>query len=163
METIIAATIAAIVTIIGATISFFTNRRSVRTELQKVEIELNRKLTEKLYDKRLEMYPPAFEITDALLGEYLFSPKVSRDYLQSIYEQLMNWHKRVIVLSDESLTAFQQLRVSLRTVIKSDETLSEENLHPIWLAKNDFRIALRRDLRLLYNEEQDKQSIQKKK
>ena len=161
METIIAATIAAIVAIIGAIISYFTNRKSVRTELQKVEIELNRKLTEKLYDKRLEMYPPAFEITDGLLGEYLFSSKISRDYLQTIYEQLMDWHKKVIVLSDESLTAFQLLRTSLLTVIKSDEALSEENLRPIWLAKNGFRTALRKDLRLLYNEEQGQKVTRK--
>ncbi len=58
MDTIIAAAIAAFVAIIGAIISFIANRWSVRIELHKLEIELDRRLTERLYDKRLETYPP---------------------------------------------------------------------------------------------------------
>src|ERR1051325_2911205 len=102
MDTIIAATIAAVVTIIGAIISFIANRWSVRTELRKVELELDRKLTEKLYDKRLEIYPSAFEITDGLLGEYLFAPATTKEYLKNIQDRLMEWHrKNGLVLSDD--------------------------------------------------------------
>jgi len=163
MDTVIAAIIAAVVTIIGAVISFFTNRWSVRTELRKVELELNRKLTEKLYDKRLETYPLAFEITDSLLGEHLFSSMVTRKYLTDIHDQLMEWHrKKGIVLSDESITRFQQLRKALTKVTKSDEPLSEELLRPIWNAKNEFRTSMRKDLHLLYNEELEKDNRKKK-
>ena len=45
---LIAALIAAIVTLIGSTVSFIANRRAVRIEVLKLEIELARRLTEKL-------------------------------------------------------------------------------------------------------------------
>jgi hypothetical protein len=164
METIIAAIIAAIVTIIGAVISFYTNRWSVRSELRKVELELNRKLTEKLYDKRLDTYPIAFEITDGLLGEHLFSSATTKEYLQNIYDQLMEWHRtKGIVLSDESITRFQQLRKALAKIIKADEALSEDALRPLWFAKNEFRASMRKDLHLLYNEEQEDDDQKKNK
>ena len=159
METLLAAITSAIVALVGAVISFVANRRTVRTELRKVEIELKRRLTEKLYDKRLDAYPPAFEITDGLRGEHLFASSITRQYLEDIRKRLLEWNKKHgLVLSDESIATYVALRRAIAKVTKTQEVLSEEILRPIWVAKNDFRSSMRRDLNLLYVEEREKKA-----
>ncbi|MBN2287382.1 MAG: hypothetical protein JXI43_13105 [Tissierellales bacterium] len=110
-----------------------------------------------MYDKRLETYPFAFEITDGLIGEYLFKPTVTREYLEDIRQRLMEWHrKKGIVLSDETIAAYAKLRRALGAVTRTDAPISKETLLPIWDAKNDFRTSMRKDLNLLYIEERNK-------
>ncbi|MDY6966024.1 MAG: hypothetical protein SVM80_08680 [Halobacteriota archaeon] len=72
---ILSAIIAALVSLSVAIISYFANRRKLRSDREALEIQLKRNFTEKLYDKRLEIYPLAFEITDSLRGEHLFGGK----------------------------------------------------------------------------------------
>jgi len=129
----------------------------VRVEIRKVEIELKRRLTEKLYDKRLDTYPPAFEITDGLRGEHLFAPSITHQHLEDIRYRLLEWHKKNgIVFSDESIETYAALRRAIAKVTKNNEALTEENLKPVWAAKNNFRASMRRDLNLLYVEEREK-------
>ena len=156
---LIAALIAAAVTLTGSIISFVANRRAVRTEILKLEIELARRLTEKLYDKRLDVYPVAFEITDDLRGKYLFRSNVSksRESLEEIKINLVEWHKKNgLILSEETIEAYKHLRWNLENVIESTDNLTEERLKPIWEGKMAFRRAMRKDLNLLYVEETKK-------
>jgi hypothetical protein len=163
MDTITTAFISALVAIIGAIISFMTNRRAVRAELRKVEIELTRRLTEKLYDRRLDAYPLAFEITDNLRGEHLFTLEVTREYLEDTRQRLLDWHKKNgILLSDETIETYKKLRRAIAKVTQTDVSLSDETLRPIWQAKNDFRTSMRKDLNLLYVEEKNKASSTKR-
>jgi hypothetical protein len=154
---LIAALIAATVALVGSIISFTANRRALRTQITKLEIELARRLTEKLYDRRLEVYPIAFEITDALRGKYLFRSKVSnsRKALREVQTQLLDWHKKNgLILSGGAIHAYINLRGLLENIIESECDLTEETLNPIWEAKVAFRRAMRKDLNLLYVEEQ---------
>ena len=152
-----AALIAAIVAIIGAVISFIANRWATRAEILKVEIELARRLTEKLYDTRLDIYPIAFEITDGLRGKHVFNPDTKHEYLEDIWQCLLEWHKRNgLFLSDETIKSYIALRRGLEDIIESKKELTETNLQPIWKAKNNFRTSMRKDLNLLYVEEQPK-------
>lgn len=154
MDTVLAAVISAVVALIGAIISYFANQRAIRVEMKRVEIELKRRLTEKLYDKRLEAYPCAFEITENLRGEYLFSGDISEDYLSETRQRLIEWNRvNGIFLSDETIKSYMALRSSLSMPKKDAST--EEYIKSIWLSKNAFRSALRKDLNLLYLEERE--------
>jgi hypothetical protein len=162
---LIAALIAAAVALTGSVISFFANRRAVRTEILKLEIELARRLTEKLYDKRLDVYPIAFEITDDLRGKYLFRSNTSnsREALKEIKNRLVEWHrKNGLILSEETIEAYKHLRWNLENVVESSDELTEEKLKPVWEGKISFRRAMRKDLNLLYAEEIQKGKIRDK-
>jgi len=151
---VFSALISAIVSLIVALISFYTNRRSMRQERELLELQLQRKFTEKLYDKRLDAYPLAFEITDLLSGEHIFSLQMNIQELLTIRERLLEWRrKHGFIMSDEAISAFYELRDSLS--LNPDETLSNKKRKSIFRAKNKFRRALRNDVNLLYFEERE--------
>ena len=154
MDIIVSSLIAAVVALIGAIISFVTNRRAVQAELKAVEIELTRKLTEKLYDKRLEVYPLAWEITGDLLREDLSEPVISKEYLEEKRQHLIAWHrKNGLLISEEAVGAYYELRNALTEATQTDSELFEKSLKLVWQSKNYFRSKLRKDLHLLYIEE----------
>ena len=151
---LVSAIIAAVVALIGAILSFMANRRALRADLEKVEMELARKFTEKLYDQRLATYPIAFEITDDLRGKKLFRAEITREYLQQALERLIDWHrKNGLILSQDTVVGYKQLRNALETVIVREGALTEELLVPIQKGKVYFRACMRKDLNLLYSEE----------
>ena len=72
---------------------YFKNQRFQQKQFDK---NLNRSLTTKLYDLRLEHYPKAYEITDSIYkqkgGNYSF------EELKNILEELIDWKKGIINL-----------------------------------------------------------------
>jgi hypothetical protein len=112
-----------------------------------------------LYDKRLDVYPIAFEITDDLRGKYLFRSNTSNfgETLKEIRNRLVEWHrKNGLILSEETIEAYKHLRWNLENVSESNDELTEERLKPIWEGKISFRRAMRNDINLLYSEEVQK-------
>lgn len=155
--TIVSALIAALVALIGSTISFIANRRVLRTEIKKVEMELARRFTEKLYEKRLAAYPLAFEITDDLREKKLRRESTTQQYLEQILQSLLEWHrKNGLILSPETILAYKNMRDAIDLVITSSAIpLSQESLLTIRDSKVKFRTCMRKDLNLLYAEEKD--------
>jgi hypothetical protein len=152
-----AAIVAGIISLIVAGVSFVTNRLSTRAENAKQERALQRKLTEKLLDLRLDLYPGAFEITDQLQGDILFGGTLTRNDYMRVREQLIEWSKSKsgLILTDNSMHAFRELRSALEVNLNSDEALATDAvIRRIWEAKNRFRVALREDLHVLYAEEE---------
>lgn len=157
MEKIIAGLIAAFVSLTVAILSHLASRKALRAQRENLEREMQRKLTEKLYDLRLKYYPKAFEITDQLRGEYLFKGLVLAKDLNVIREELMEWNKSKagFILSESSIASYYEIRDSLAQNSTNDEGLSKPQIKKIWHAKNKFRGCLRSDLNLLYVEENE--------
>ena len=83
---ILSAAIAAIVSLFNALISALANRRAIQAERERLERQLQRDMTTKLYDVRLEAYPKAIEITEGLRRSSLTGQgeDISEDYFKSI-------------------------------------------------------------------------------
>ncbi len=160
-EAVLAAVIAAAVSGVAAVLSYVATQRKLAAERRNLNSAQRRRLTEKLYDLRLDCYPSAFEITDRLRGEYLFSDGleadggISRQEVTEVRSRLLKWHatKAGFVLSNSSLRAYYQLRDELAD--SSREPHSRNKVRRIWRAKNQFRGALKADLGLLYEEERE--------
>jgi len=152
---IASALIAAIVSVFGGFLTFLATSRSLTNQQRLQERQLGRRLTERLYELRLDSYPRAFEITDRLRGEYIFSPELAHDHLRQVLEELYEWHrtKAGFVLSSETTKAWYAIRGSLSIKPDAGGHYSEEKRRAIWEAKNRFRGALRADVNLLYVEE----------
>ena len=152
---IASALIAAIVSIAGGFLTYLATSRTLASQQRLQERQLGRRLTERLYELRLEAYPRAFEITDKLRGEYIFSPDLGREHLLKVLEELYEWHrtKAGFVLSNDSTKAWYAIRGTLSMKPDAGNDFSEERRGAIWEAKNRFRGALRADVNLLYVEE----------
>jgi hypothetical protein len=154
---ILSAVVAAVVSLIVAVISSYNNRNALRVEREKLERELQRKLTEKLYDQRLEAYPEALEITDGLRPSRLLKccEPLTEEYFQEIVTRLDKWQntKAGFLLSDNSFAKLNELRAILREQPQGNGSYSSNQIERFLAARKSFRAALRTDMHLLFREE----------
>lgn len=160
MDTIVTAVIAAIVSaLVSVMVGLLNYRATVQkltNEKQMHEREMRRRMTEKLYDLRLEAYPKAFEITDQLRKDYIFAAGLDQEYLKQVSQELNEWYrsKAGFIISAKSIKAWYEIRNALNAKPKENGNFSESQRKKIWQAKNHFRGALRNDVNILYLEEE---------
>lgn len=155
---LLSALVAALVSLGVGLLSFVANRNELRAERERAERELQRSMTARLYELRLEVYPEAIAITDGLRKARLWNlnDPPSRAYFQEVLAQLDAWHsaKAFLLLSRPAVEALYNLRKVLQDVgTSSQDDYSNEYKQRIWEAKGRFRYALRADIQLLYQEE----------
>ncbi|MCD4668202.1 MAG: hypothetical protein K8R44_06410 [Sulfurimonas sp.] len=140
------------------------------SEAKLIEIEMfseqfqkqqTRILTEKLINKRLDIYPHVFSITDKLRSEYILKGSIDQNYILEIHQQLTNWHKSEggYLLSKNSEDNYRILRDNLINSLdsfKSDTLkveLNKDEALKLRELKSNFRRCLRHDLDLIYTED----------
>ncbi|MEW5917776.1 MAG: hypothetical protein AB1762_15340 [Gemmatimonadota bacterium] len=149
-----AALVAGAVSLAVGLLSMLATWRTIRSADRKHERELQRRLTEKLIERRLQIYPRAFEITDALRGEYLFQSPITEERLRTIRQELIQWDRSeaALIMSRQCLEKYRVLRDVL-DVQPFEGNFTSEQLERIWTGKNEFRKCMRADVNLLYAEE----------
>lgn len=152
-SSIISALIAATISIMVSLIAYFQAHKEWRKERELLERQLQRALTEKLYDLRLSNYPKAFEITEGLRSERLFSGTLQAQEILSIRNNLISWaNQNSFYLSEPAIQAYYDLRRALNL---KTESVTRSEAHKIFETKKKFRGVLRADINLLYAEEQE--------
>ena len=126
-------------------------------ERRRQERELERRLTERLYELRIQAYKAAFSLTQPLQGDVLHTDAFTREVAQQVAEGLKQWATgdAAFLLSRKSSQAYYRLRDALVQGIDAEE-LNEAVRRKIWKGKNALRSALRHDLRLLFAEDEFK-------
>ena len=154
-DKILSALIAGVISLTVAVIAFITNRFTLRSAQKRFDSQLQRNMTEKIYDMRLEHYPTAMKITDALRRSRLSSKKVTKDYLRDVLNDIDKWHstKAGFILSKNSLSQLYKLRDVLRHDPDKDGSYSDEIIDKIWRTKGAFRSALANDIKFLFLED----------
>ena len=152
---ITAAIIAACISLVAAIISYVANRKALLSQAKRHEQEMQRRLTEKLYELRLECYQEAFEITAMLSGDMIFNRAITEEYIKNVREKITSWNrtKAGLIMSQRSIRSYYRLKDALNVQPKNGVSFTEAEIKKIWEAKNDFRRNLRRDVNLLYVEE----------
>jgi hypothetical protein len=91
---VLTAIVSAVVSLTVTLITVFVSRSSIKAEREKLERELQRSMTARLYDARLESYPRAMEVTEGLRKSRLVEQpdRVSQAYFRNILEELNQWH-----------------------------------------------------------------------
>jgi hypothetical protein len=117
---------------------------------------INRNLTTKLYDLRLEIYPKAFEITDNIYKEKGGNYDVGK--LKETLTELIEWKKGKLnlIISSEALESYYLLRNNLMKNPANNNSYSPEQIEKITNSNNNFRKQLRRDLGFLFKEEKER-------
>ena len=150
------ALIASAISMLAILISSAINSREIKQQDKDTQKQLNRAMTQKLYDLRIKLYPKAFEITEAL--KQYKPPKFAntKEETDHILKLLMEWKTGEVslALSSTSLYFFGRLRKNLRrTPAGTDGFFSREQAQSIHRAKVVFRRSLRRDVGFLFDEE----------
>lgn len=152
---LLSAVVAGAVALVVSLVTWAIARRKDHSDRMRQERELQRKLTEKLYDLRARHYPRAFSITQGLLGNVLLASQVSSDEVDQVRMDLANWvaSEASFILSKRSLDAYYAIREALAVEPLDDGTFSRSQRESMWRAKNQFRRCLRDDVHLLFTED----------
>jgi len=153
---LITAIIASSISLIGILISFFLNSRQIKQQDINIQRQLQRVMTQKLYELRLKNYPRAFEITERLKQER--KPKFinPKEEIEAILKDLLEWKNGEVslILSNDSLYLFGQLCNRLDKLPDGElGVFSQKQAENIFQARIDFRRSLRKDLGFLFDEE----------
>ena len=158
MDTAVLTTIgSAVVSLTVTLITVFVSRSSIRAEREKLERELQRSMTTRLYDARLESYPRAMEVTEGLRKSRLAEQpeRLSQAYFRNILDELDQWHatRAAFIISRNSLEELWDLRAQLRQKPGPDGSYTPEQVQKIVDAKGKFRKSLWSDMQLLFKED----------
>lgn len=156
-DAVLTASIAAVVSLVGALVSYSATRRALAAEQAKLERQLQRGLTEKLYNLRLSCYPEAMHITEQLRKSRLRDQPngLTLEYTGAVLQALDDWHSKsaAFLLSASALESLYEVRRALRDMPAEGGKYSEAQIQRMWEAKNRLRQSLRSDIILLYGEE----------
>jgi hypothetical protein len=150
--------VTAMTSLIISLVALFQFYRSQNFQQKQFNKTINRNLTTKLYDLRLEIYPKAFEITDNIYKEK--GGNFDTEKLKNILNELIEWKKGKLnlIISSEALESYYQLRDSLMKNPANNKNYSSEQIEKITNSNNNFRKQLRRDLGFLFKEEKDRRN-----
>ena len=155
-EYIVPSIIAMITSIIVSFLSYKQFIHSNDVQQKQFDKSLNRELTSKLYDLRLNVYPKALEITDRIHkskgGNY--DPTIIQE---ALYE-LIEWRKGLVdlIISVEALESYITLRDILMKKTEIQHTYSTLQIENIANNTKNFRRQLRRDIGFLFREEKER-------
>jgi hypothetical protein len=114
-------------------------------------------MTERVYEKRLDGYPKALELTEPLRRRHLLGVRGDVGaYLDGVRIELQRWHSgsAAFIMSKESLDALYELRDCLEGIRpERADRFSESEVEELFSAKNQFRRSLSNDIRLLFDED----------
>jgi ABC-type multidrug transport system fused ATPase/permease subunit len=151
----------AVASFVISIITLYQLFRNQRFQQQQFNKTLERSLTTKLLDLRLEHYPRAFEITELIYkekgGNYDFNK------IKSSVDDLIEWKKGVInlIISNESLESFYALRDSMMKNPGENNQYSSEQIEKISKNTKELRKQLKRDLGFLFREEKNRRRTDK--
>lgn len=148
---IVSAIVAGVVSLTISIIGYTASVRSIKSERERLELQLERHFTDRLYGLRLGNYPEAFRITESL------GKKNNPNQIQDISKQLKNWKAGEVslILSQRARQSFYDLQAAINKQPETNKGFSEQQNLKIWKLRNLFRGELRRDLGLLFEEDVD--------
>ncbi|WP_288344087.1 hypothetical protein [uncultured Pseudoalteromonas sp.] len=143
---LIAGGVSIIVTLIGTFSSFSALKR-------KFSLETSDKYKEKLIELRMQEYPKAFGI----MGNIKFNRenRSTKEELSKVRDELKEWWlgPAAILLSQESISKYYECEKAFKNIISDQaEEISQQKIDDLYLANRGFRISLRSDLKVIYED-----------
>jgi 6-pyruvoyl-tetrahydropterin synthase len=157
-EHLVAALIAGGVSLLVSGIGFLAALMQVRSNIRRVERELQHAYTNRLYDQRMKHYPEGFRIAGRIMQRRKPALLDPPETLGSIRDQLNEWAEGEagLYLSGEALRAYWGLRDALSKKPGLGDQYAPEQAEKIWQARVAFRKQLRRDMGNLYGADQER-------
>ncbi len=153
-ENLMAAGIAALVSVVVSAIGFIASSRQLSAHREKHEREIEAKRTDLLYELRLKHYPLFFELTVDLHRE-----NSSFEFFSALRGKIREWRsgEPMLVLSKSALQCLYELEKALskQPDDRRSGKYSDQQLQKLWRLRLRARGALRRDIGLLFNDPEE--------
>lgn len=158
-DTILAALIAGVVSLIISVVSTYLTASFAR---KKFEREVSEKYRQKLYELRLTEYPAAFGIT----GRIVFDDTLhsTRNEILAVMNDLRTWWvgPAAPLLSKEAVDAYYGLKDAVARVAATEGEVDQALAKDLFAANKHFRWVLRQDLDVLYDSDEFTASLRRK-
>lgn len=152
-ENIMVALISASVSLVVALFGMLMNLIHHRNVLRKITIENRNKYLEKLYEKRIELYPEGFRIVSRII--LLKKPEriISEDIQKKLLIDLSVWVQgdAGLFMSKKTIKCYYELKDFLGNSPGNSPYYTANQAKKIWLARNQFLKSLRTDIGNLHN------------
>jgi hypothetical protein len=167
-DVVAAAAIAGGVSIVVAAgtviVTQLTTRATIRRDHQRQEDEFRRRMTERLYDRRVAVYPGLFAASDAFRRSKLRTAGDLPAHLRAGIAEVDAWFAKEggLLLSPGAHGALVALRHAVRSCLDQHRHAGEADaaIADIWRRKNELRRALRVDLGLLFAEVENEDRVE---
>jgi hypothetical protein len=124
--------------IVSLLISYLVSNRQAKIQIESLRYQLAQSYTEKLYLKRLEVYPVLYEIISSF-AKRIRHEAISQKELRAFAEKINEWDSKHALLT--SAFTVQQL-ITLRKALRSLEVSGEERFSKDTLYKTVFPLIL---------------------
>lgn len=160
-DIIIPAIIAGGVSIFVSLISFLSVVKKSKDEYRTFQLDVINRYTSVLYEKRLEVYPKVFEITDKIGKVHRYPEVATQEYINSVNQDLRDWKSGIVnlIISEKALNAYYDLLDSFKAKPAKGCTYNGQQMQRMYEKRTAFHNELRRDLDLLHNMERRKDSL----
>lgn len=154
-EGVLTALIAGVVSLVISVVSTYLTARYAR---QRFKSEVDEKYRQKLYELRLQAYPTAFAITGRVVFDETLRSTPAE--LADVLRDLRNWWvgPAAPLLSKHTVKAYYALEELLKGFARSEKPPAADDLYA---ANRAFRLALRQDLDVLYDDDEFSDSLRR--
>lgn len=137
---------AATTAVVSALVAWFTARRSVRVEVEKLKLGAQQKILEQLVTARLSVYPALYALMSDLV-KAVHSEHEDSLALETVLKNVNEWDsKHSILLGPHTTNVCYEFRQSLLHAVRNPN-ISSEQYWPVLSRKAELlELALRSDL-----------------
>lgn len=148
VNALISATVALVISLIG----LISGNISLRAKKQELERQISNKYQERLYEKRLELYPSAFIIAKGITYPPKAWASFKRSEMLDKRDALLEWvnSQAGLIISREVIKATRELIRALSPDYGDSAGYQRSQMENIIDAAAAFRRELRRDLRTFH-------------
>lgn len=135
--------------IISVFASLYSSMRQTNSELRKIRTELQQTYTNKLLDKRIEIYPDLYNLLSRFTKSIVTNQSISMGSLQELHENVSNWDvQNAVFLSGKAFELSYRFRVAIAELSKqsADEFNDSALLSDLRSKADSVKLALKEDL-----------------
>jgi hypothetical protein len=139
-------------------------RKEFDRERERQHVELRRRMTDRLYERRIAVYPYLFAATAMFRRSVMKSAQNLRQHLRDAIDDVNAWHagEGGLLLSGPAHRALLDLRHAVKAITEHDLEVGklDKSTESVWDCKNKLRAAMRNDIVLLF-EESEKSGVER--
>lgn len=147
MEGLISGIIAFLGVLISVIVSFWTSNRNIRTELKKINIQIEQNFAQKLIEARLVVYPKIYKTVNSFIKIIeIRTPK--KEVVEKFYEEFVNHiSESALLFGGETDNMSYDIRKAIYKVMQDENELNrDETWKSIRFLLQGFEIALKKDI-----------------
>lgn len=147
MEQIIAGGIALIGVVVSVVVSIWTSNKNIKTEITKINKQIEQGFAQKLIEARLQVYPKIYKTVNSLIK--IIEVKIpEREVVEKFYEEFVDHiSNHAILFGGETDNMSYDIRKAVYKILHQDNELTNvETWKSIRFMLQGFEIALKTDI-----------------